>query len=151
MLVLMENIPHTSARAPLDHGLAPSVISHIERFLFVQHCARQKGINKSRTQRSPFCTFSHLQASADMLSGCKSLFGGGSVKQDGDAFPSNCGGGQRGCGESDGSSDFVFNRFLSKGDVFGFEALEKHEGDAFFQPITFWSGLKKLQVGGIAH
>ena len=81
-------------------------------------------------RRDIHSVYSHLKATADMFSGGRG----------------QCGGGRADC-----SSDFAFNRFLSKGDISGFEALEKHEGDAFFQPITFWSGLKKLQVGGIAQ
>ena len=46
--------------------------------------------------------------------------------------------------------DFTFGRFLNRGDIIGFEALEKQDGGAFFQPLTFWSGLRKLKVNNQA-
>ena len=102
-------------------------------------------------RRDIHSVYSHLIATADMYSGGRGRCGGGSFQQVGSAFPSHYDGGQHGGGRADCSSDFAFNRFLSKGDISGFEAVEKNDGDAFFQPITFWSGLKKLQVGGIAQ
>ena len=51
-----------------------------------------------------------------------------------------------GGGGNNSSSDFAFSRFLNRGDVVGFEALEKQDGETFFQPLTFWSGLRKLKA-----
>ena len=46
--------------------------------------------------------------------------------------------------------DFTFGRFLNRGDIVGFEVLEKQDGGAFLQPLTFWSGLRLLKVNNQA-
>ena len=37
------------------------------------------------------------------------------------------------------ATSLAFNRFLNRGDIVGFEAVEA-------QPVSFWAGLKKLEV-----
>ena len=70
------------------------------------------------------------------------MFSGGRSRCGGEGIFQQEGRRQRG----DHSSEFEFSKFLNRGDVVGFEALEKQDGDTFFQPLTFWSGFRKLKV-----
>ena len=83
------------------------------------------------------------------LSGGRDRCGDRNFQQDrgGDGSRQQRGGGSI-CSSRGGMAapDFTFGRFLNRGDIIGFEALEKQDGGAILQPLTFWSGLKKLKV-----